>query len=205
MNARDRILERLRASTPQLPALDAVRVAAPSPQSAPENVVSRFTHEATALGIECLVEESAAGVHRRVAELIVSKRVLSWNIEQLPYEVGHLLSDATFGGDDRIRQAAADIGITGCDAAIAETASLVLFSAPGRARTVSLLPPVHLALVRRDQIRSTMSEVFQERAAQFRSSASATVITGPSRTADIELTLTLGIHGPGKVIVIIGP
>ena len=50
-----------------------------------------------------------------------------------------------------------------------------------------------------------MAEFFVDHADQLRQAASCTFITGPSRTADIELTLTLGIHGPGKVIVVVGP
>jgi len=50
-----------------------------------------------------------------------------------------------------------------------------------------------------------MGEFFRERAADIAASACCTFVTGPSRTADIELTLTLGVHGPGRVIVVVGP
>jgi L-lactate dehydrogenase complex protein LldG len=51
----------------------------------------------------------------------------------------------------------------------------------------------------------SMGEFFQTHAERVTASASCTFVTGPSRTADIELTLTLGVHGPGKVIVLVGP
>ena len=88
---------------------------------------------------------------------------------------------------------------------MAETGSLVMFSAPGRSRAVSLLPQFHIALVERAKLYFSMAEVFETYRDRLEGSASCTFITGPSRTADIELTLTLGIHGPGRVAVIIGP
>jgi L-lactate dehydrogenase complex protein LldG len=97
------------------------------------------------------------------------------------------------------------VGVTGCHAAIAETGSLVLLSGPGTSRTVSLLPPVHLAVVRPEDLCSTLAELFATRQGLLRDAASCTIVTGPSRTADIELTLTLGVHGPGVVVVVIGP
>jgi L-lactate dehydrogenase complex protein LldG len=121
------------------------------------------------------------------------------------YEVLSRVTNVCLGNASRAQQAQAQVGLTGCDAAIAETGSIVLFSGPGRSRAVSLLPPVHLAVVRRSVLCFTMAEMFSKHAQRFRDSSACTVITGPSRTADIELTLTLGIHGPGRVIVVLGP
>jgi L-lactate dehydrogenase complex protein LldG len=115
------------------------------------------------------------------------------------------VKNPSFGRSPRADQARAEVGITGCDGAIAETASLVMLSSAGRSRAVSLLPPFHVAIVRREQLYLTMAEVFERCQTDFKASASCTFISGPSRTADIELTLTLGIHGPGRVAVIIGP
>lgn len=200
--AREVILGRLRATTPQLP--DAAPVPPDTPARASlDECVARFALEAAALGVECFVEPSTADVQQRVSALTADKTVLTW--DALPYGLEAHLRGAIPGSAPRSSQAAAEIGVTGCDAAVAETASLVLFSAPGRSRAVSLLPPTHIAIVQTNQMRFTMAEVFTEQAERFRAAASCTIITGPSRTADIELTLTLGIHGPGKVIVIVGP
>jgi L-lactate dehydrogenase complex protein LldG len=204
MNARERILSRLRAVTPDLPPSAAIHGGAPMTTS-PDERLARFSLEATALGIECHVEVTADDVRARVAGLVADRQVLSWNPEHLPYGLGRVTTHAILGSAPRHAQASADVGLTGCDAAIAETGSLVLFSGPGRSRAVSLLPPVHIAVVRRDLLCFAMAEVFASHAARFDDSAACTIITGPSRTADIELTLTLGIHGPGRVIVIIGP
>ena len=67
------------------------------------------------------------------------------------------------------------------------------------------MPPVHLAVVRAHDIRFDAEDYFRERGSAIASSVNCTFVTGPSRTADIELTLTVGVHGPGKVIVVIGP
>ena len=141
----------------------------------------------------------------RVAALLDRLHVLSWDPQCLPYGAGALVGAATLGRAPRADQARAEVGLTGCDAALAETGSLVLLSGPGRSRTVSLLPPLHVALVGRDQITYSLGDFFAASRARLRQSASCTIITGPSRTADIELTLTLGIHGPARVIVIVGP
>ena len=74
-------------------------------------------------------------------------RLLSWDPSELPYGLGGLVNGAIFGRAARAEQARAEIGLTGCDAAIAETGSLAMISAPGRSRAVSLLPPFHIAIV----------------------------------------------------------
>jgi len=95
--------------------------------------------------------------------------------------------------------AEAEVGITGVLCALADTGTLVLSSEVGR--QASLLPPAHVALVRREQLLPGMAEAL----ARFAPSLpSAWVqVTGPSRTADIELTLTMGVHGPGVLQVLL--
>ena len=92
----------------------------------------------------------------------------------------------------------ADVGITGVHLAIAETGTLVLSSEAGR--LAGLLPMAHIAVVREDQVVATLTEAIAW--AQRRLPAAWVQATGPSRTADIELTLTTGVHGPGVVHVI---
>lgn len=204
MAARDEILRRLRMAAARLPRLE-VTPLPPAPRRSASDLLRRFRLEAEALGVACHVEETADGVLARAAALLEGLHLLSWDPQCLPYGAGALAGAATFGRAPRADQARADVGLTGCDAAIAETGSLVLLSGPGRSRTVSLLPPLHVALVAREQIVYSLGDFFAANRARLRHSASCTVITGPSRTADIELTLTLGIHGPARVIVIVGP
>jgi L-lactate dehydrogenase complex protein LldG len=98
------------------------------------------------------------------------------------------------------------IGITGAQAALADTGSLVLQNIPGQPSFVSLLPEVHLALLCADDIYPNLQKYLEsvdDLKKQVSASSNLVFITGPSRTADIELTLTLGVHGPGELIVII--
>ena len=161
--------------------------------------------ELDALGVEHHVEDSADGVRARIVAIVSGRSVLGWNVDKLPYAVATALPGAATGDSPRDVQANAEVGVTGCDAVIAETGSLVTLSGGGKPRAASLLPPVHVAIVRRSEMFMTMGEYFEKRPATIATAACCTFITGPSRTADIELTLTVGVHGPRKVIVIVGP
>lgn len=105
----------------------------------------------------------------------------------------------------RQASAQADLGVTGVDLAVAETGSLVVISGAGKARSVSLLPPYHVAIFGKAQLVESLEQVGVIFEAIHRdpglsaSGASISFITGPSRTADIELTLTRGVHGPKEV------
>lgn len=96
-----------------------------------------------------------------------------------------------------------DVGITTAQAAIAETGTLVLDSARERHRLVSLVPPVHVAIVDAETIFETLGEALAFIHQNGHISPAVTFITGPSRTADIELTLTIGVHGPQELYVIV--
>lgn len=97
-----------------------------------------------------------------------------------------------------------DLGLTAVDFALADTGSLVLMAAAGHDPLVSLLPPIHVALLEEDQILESI-DVFLERINESQSLRSRTfnLISGPSRTGDIELTMSLGVHGPKEVHVIL--
>jgi L-lactate dehydrogenase complex protein LldG len=90
-----------------------------------------------------------------------------------------------------------DLGITEADYLLPETGTLVLRSSAEKPRGVSLLPRVHLAIVRPELLRADLHQVF----AEAKESHYLVFITGPSRTADIELTVTLGVHGPKSLHV----
>jgi len=90
-----------------------------------------------------------------------------------------------------------DLGITEADYLLPETGTLVLKSSTEKPRAVSLLPRAHLAIVHPDMLRADMHQVFVE----AKDSNYLVFITGPSRTADIELTVTLGVHGPKNLYV----
>ena len=96
-----------------------------------------------------------------------------------------------------------DAGISTTQAAIAETGTLVLVSADERHRLVSLVPPIHIAIVDASRICETLGEALALLRNGRDLSRAVTFVTGPSRTADIELTLTVGVHGPQELYVIV--
>jgi len=93
---------------------------------------------------------------------------------------------------DKHLVATCELGVTGVDAALPETGTLLLRSSPERPRVVSLLPRVHLAIFTPAVLRADLHQAF----AEAKDAGYSVLVTGPSRTADIELTLTLGVHGP---------
>jgi L-lactate dehydrogenase complex protein LldG len=104
----------------------------------------------------------------------------------------------------RLMVLACDIGVTSCDWAIAETGTLVVCSRPGQERVASLLPPVYFSIVERAQIVPDLIDAIGNlRTAHDPLPSNVTLITGPSKTGDIELELTTGVHGPGKWRVIV--
>lgn len=105
------------------------------------------------------------------------------------------------GGDLRAFCAAADVGLSGASAALAETGSLVVESGPGRSRLATLLPPVHIALVSTACLTADLFSWAETRRGDV--PACLTLISGPSKTADIEQTLTIGAHGPVRFIAIL--
>lgn len=98
------------------------------------------------------------------------------------------------------------VGLTGAEAGLADTGTLVLRNGAARSPLASLLPPVHVALLDSRRIYPDMAAYFDslpDSATYIREASNLVFITGPSRTADIEQTLTLGVHGPREVIVIL--
>jgi L-lactate dehydrogenase complex protein LldG len=99
--------------------------------------------------------------------------------------------------------ATAEFGINRADYALADTGSLVFLSESGESRLISLLPPRHIAIVAREKILSGLDELFTVVPHPAAKSSSMVLVTGPSRTADIEMRLVRGVHGPGEIHVMI--
>jgi L-lactate dehydrogenase complex protein LldG len=94
-------------------------------------------------------------------------------------------------------------GITACDYALADTGTLVMLASPQEARMISLLPPVHLAIVQRERLLTGLDELLSILPQPAAETSSMVLITGPSRTADIEQILVRGVHGPGEIHVVV--
>jgi L-lactate utilization protein LutC len=100
----------------------------------------------------------------------------------------------------------AEVGVIQADYGLSQTGSVALVASAGKPRTVSLLPPVcFFALSVFDMLESMVSlmEELERRHQKGEMPATVNVVTGPSRTADIELSLTVGVHGPGEVHVVL--
>lgn len=113
-----------------------------------------------------------------------------------------------FGGPQRALEYVNrwDAGIHWVDYAVAELGSVAVAAGAAQGRVVSLLPPLYIALIRADRLyatrRSVLAHVARESRARRRPPA-LTFITGPSRSADIEMDLSIGVHGPGDVLAIL--
>ncbi len=168
---------------------------------------AQFVAEARAVHVEVFEEASAEAVRARVAGLIQDQPLLAWDAERLPYGVGRVIPEATLLPPDAPTEvkASATVGLTGCDGAIAQTGALVLGSRRGSPRSASLLPELHLAVVRPDQLVADLAAALEGSAELLTRCSTLNLVAGPSRTADIELTLTLGVHGPRRVVIVIGP
>jgi L-lactate dehydrogenase complex protein LldG len=168
---------------------------------------------------EANAPESAARSVVAIAREHGATRFLSWDDGELgcPGLVGLLegagLSrvwhDLSATHDQRQRELlpldTVAIGLTGAVAGIADTGGVVVTSGPGRGRLVSLLPPVHVALLRRGRVFASLPALLRAMPGLAGQCSNLVVIAGPSRTADIEMTLTLGMHGPKAVHVILLP
>jgi L-lactate dehydrogenase complex protein LldG len=114
------------------------------------------------------------------------------------------------GGEGGAREDffAAEVGITNVHRLIAETGTVVLASKPDEPRSASLLPPVHIAIADRSQLLPDLFDLFDlfspvANLSQSTPPSCLTLITGPSKTGDIELKLVTGVHGPGEIHVIL--
>ena len=97
-----------------------------------------------------------------------------------------------------------DAGISACDALIAQTGSVLVTSQSAGGRALSVLPPHHVVIARREQLLADLPAAFALLKAKYASAYPSLIsfITGPSRTGDIERILVLGAHGPKKLTIL---
>ncbi len=96
-----------------------------------------------------------------------------------------------------------DAGFTGTVGGVAETGGLLLMPGPAEPRLMSLVPPIHLALLRASTIHDTFWSAVKALGWGQALPPNALMISGPSKTADIEQTLAYGVHGPKRLIVVL--
>lgn len=165
-----------------------------------ERLTERFAAELEALGAE-VIFATRDSLDLEVANLLQKRsidRALAWDeIEGLD------LPALNRDGIEIVHELDPDVraGITGCLCAISETGTLVLSGSVKQGLSVSLLPDVHVAIVQEQQILRSLEEALSQ--PEVRSASATVLISGPSRTADIEMTLTIGVHGPKELVVCI--
>ena len=141
--------------------------------------------------------ENWQAAHEYVAGITAGKRAIASAAEVLQTSGIAQLADPSVSVSD------ADVGITAADFALADTGSLVMLASPQEARLVSLLPPVHVAILLRERILTGLDELLTVLPKPAEQTSSMVLITGPSRTADIEQILVRGVHGPGVIHVVV--
>ena len=96
-----------------------------------------------------------------------------------------------------------DAAVTSTVGGIAETGALILWPDEKEPRLMSLVPPIHIAILQADKIHTSFSEAIEAEDWAQKMPTNVVLISGPSKTADIELTLAFGVHGPKELIVLI--
>lgn len=187
-----------------------------------DELIERFKHELTALsGQVYSVEatEEISGIILAILQRHEAHQIMSWGsafLEAYRLSEGLLAAEIELvagripaEADGRTAQLAAldkiRVGLTGAHGALADTGAIALLSGPERGRLVSLLPPVHIAILPRHKIYPSLPAFLAAQPEAATAGSNLVFIAGPSRTGDIEMTLTMGVHGPGEVHVIITP
>ena len=160
------------------------------------NLAAQFINELEALGGEC-VPCTRAQLSETILSLLRARGIERLMLDEAGYE---LLLDS---GLDlvRIPDACCKAGLTHITAGMADTGSLLVIDGVGELLSASLLPEVHIAILNLSDLHASLPDVLNT--PMVRNAPSAVVISGPSRTADIEMTLTIGVHGPGELIVLL--
>jgi len=185
------------------PEVDEALVRLVSPQ---DDVVELFTRRATAAGMRVYHVDNT-GVAGTVTEIVRAA-----GAGRVAVAVDGLMAHLREAGAtvvDRVDGNAAlwelDAAVTGVTAAIAETGTLVCCSDAQQGRLLSLLAPVHVAIVRSSDVVADMLDYWDRFGGDGAGpvASSQVMITGPSKTSDIEGVLITGVHGPGEVHVVV--
>jgi L-lactate dehydrogenase complex protein LldG len=159
-----------------------------------EDLPAKFSEALTALNGKVVLVPDLAAAHAQLRTMLAGRRVVASRAPILG-GIGEVYS--------REACAAADIGLTSADFALADTGTLVFLTESQESRLISLLPPCHIAVIERDKILTSLDELLSRVPSPGVQSSGMVLITGPSRTADIEMRLVRGVHGPGEIAVII--
>jgi L-lactate dehydrogenase complex protein LldG len=208
--SRDRILNKLRAARDPFPDLEAPaerKTVTQLEDVSPAALRARFIQEAEALKCQVHEAKSDADALETILDLLGDdKSAFMWDAEHIP--VNGLADALAAQGITAapLRDRDVRVGITGADGALAATGSLVLVSDAGKSRQASLMPPEHIAVLKADRIVPDLEAFYAAQPADlYRKNSNIAVISGPSKSADIAMTMVHGMHGPGKLHIIMVP
>jgi L-lactate utilization protein LutC len=208
--SRENILHKVRTALGRSagqPPGDAPPVRLRVPEMDVETRIARFSEALQALAGKFHRASSREDARAYVAALVGNKSAVASNAPYLK-ECGVTTLPGVRTGvleEPELRRlcAAADFGFTSADYALADTGTLVLFSSEKEARMISLLPPVHVAVLPKERILTGLDELLSLVSLPGERGSSMVLITGPSRTADIEQILIRGVHGPGEIHAVV--
>lgn len=207
MSARENILARIAKARGPAAAVDIDDVIHRHPRGPipplEKDLTRRFMEQATRLASDVTGAATMAEVPGLVAgylsERRLPKQAVCWPALMAFdwHAAGIAVQARAAHGDDLV-------GITGAFAGVAETGTLMLLSGPQTPATVSLLPETHIAVVEKTRIVATMEDAWDRlRNEHGKLPRAVNFVSGPSRTADVEQTVTLGAHGPYRVLIIV--
>jgi L-lactate dehydrogenase complex protein LldG len=166
-----------------------------------------FMKRVTAVGGKTYRAVRASDARDYVTSTLNGRTAIASNAPLLKEWGISTLAGVTSGYRDRaaLREicASAGFGITCADYALADTGTLVMLSSMEEARMISLLPPAHIAVVPKNRILGGLDELLTRVPKPADLTSSMVLITGPSRTGDIEQILVRGVHGPGEIHIVV--
>ena len=214
--SRDRIFSRLHAVGRQTSPLVSPEPGLPQKKYSQKEKTEKLTTLMEAMRTE--VHITGAETWRTTAEKILQER----NVKNLLYaprtDIGRALEKQKDRDVDSLPQLIpyeediehiketvfnVDAGITSAAGAIADTGALILWPTAKEPRLLSIVPPIHIAILQADTIHNSLSEVMQKENWPGKMPTNIVLVSGPSKTADIEMTLAFGVHGPKELIVLI--
>ena len=178
----------------------------PSPRAESLPPRARFLERARAVGVQCHEVATDAEALVTVRSILAASGAQRVGVSDAPGLASLLGVPGVAGVAELSREAlfACDAGVTAAQLGIGETGSIGLLSASERNRLLSLVPPLHIAVLRSSDIVDTLeTALIRVRGEGTMDSHAITFITGPSRTSDIELTLAIGVHGPQALHVVV--
>jgi L-lactate dehydrogenase complex protein LldG len=179
-----------------------------------KELIARFAEQSEVLKTEFVECASIAAATKHLAALaktgkwktiaLHSGELSTALADKLPESLDRLIVDK---GYEKSALEACDAGLTECEALVAQMGSVCITARSSGGRALSVLPPHHIVIARRDQLVPDLSAAYEVLAKKYRKRYPSFIsfITGPSRTGDIERILVLGAHGPKKLTVLLAP